>query len=73
MMDRVQEQDALCTAGINGLVVSPIAVGYTPEGAWKGVERLTKDLKIPNMQCRDDMEERTLKRLKSITEMGWLQ
>jgi phosphoribosylamine-glycine ligase len=73
MIDRNGDGDMLCTAGVNGLVGCPIACGYTPEGAWCGVERLTKELKIPNMQVRDDLQERTAKRLQAITEMGWLE
>jgi len=74
MLDRIRDQDdQLCTAGVNGMIGCPIASAHTPEGAWRGVERLSKELRIPNMQCRDDLEESTLKRLKAITEMGWLQ
>jgi len=72
MLDRKGDGEGLCTAGINGLIGCPIACGHTPEGAWRGVERLSKNFKAPNMQLRDDLEEKTLKRLKAITEMGWL-
>ena len=72
MLDRQDDGEGLCTAGINGMIGCPIACGHTPEGAWGGVERLAKNFKAPNMQVRDDLQERTLKRLKAITEMGWL-
>lgn len=65
-------EEGLVTIGLSGLVCCPIAVAHTPEGAWKGVERVSKPIKFPNLQCRDDLEESTLKRLKEVKEMGWL-
>jgi phosphoribosylamine-glycine ligase len=64
--------DDLVTVGINGIVGCPIACGHTPEGAWKGLDRLAKKIKVPNQQRRDDLERSTLKRLEEVGEMGWL-
>ena len=74
MMDKRRSgEDGLVTVGINGIVACPIASAYTPEGAWKGLERISKPIKFPNLQCRDDLEESTLKRLKEVEVMGWLK
>lgn len=70
--NKSEDEEAICTAGINGFVCCPIASAHTPEGAWDGVERLSKNLKIPNMQVRDDLKECTLERLKQLREMGWV-
>lgn len=72
MLDRKAGQEELCTAGIDGFVGAPIASGHTAEGAWEGVERLTKKLKIPNMQVRTDLKSSTIRRVEKLECMGWL-
>jgi len=69
MLDKGEQ---LVTAGTTGIVCCPIASGLTPEGAWEGVYRLSKNLKIPNMQCRTDLKDSTIERFKKVKEMGWL-
>ena len=66
------DSEKLVTAGIYGHVCSPIGIGHTPQAAWDSAERRADKLKIPNMQARTDCCESTLKRLKTITEWGWL-
>jgi phosphoribosylamine-glycine ligase len=66
-------EEGLVTVGINGIIACPIANAYTPEGAWKGLERISKPIKFPNLQTRDDLAETTLKRLKEVKDMGWLE
>jgi len=65
-------EDGLVSIGINGIVCCPIAAAHTPEGAWQGLERISKGIKFPNLQCRDDLEDSTLKRLKEVRDMGWM-
>ena len=74
MMDthRRTGEPGLVTVGINGIVACPIASAHTPEGAWKGLERVSKPIKFPNLQCRDDLEDSTMKRLFEVRQMGWL-
>lgn len=60
------------TAGMTGHVCSVIGSGHTAKGAWESQERRSEKLKIPNMQARTDCCETTLKRLKNITDWGWL-
>lgn len=74
MMDKHHRtgEPGLVTVGINGIVACPISAAHTPEGAWKGLERISKGIKFPNLQCRDDLEDSTMKRLKEVREMGWL-
>jgi phosphoribosylamine-glycine ligase len=72
MYDAMLEEGELVTAGVNGFVGSPIACGHTPEGAWEGVAKMEEKIRIPNMQARNDLKERTLKRLKQVMDMGWL-
>lgn len=68
---RLVDED-LMTVGINGIVCCPVACGHTPEGAWKGVDRIAKPIKFPNLQVRDDLEDSTTKRLNEVREMGWI-
>lgn len=74
MMDKHRHsgEEGLVTVGINGIVACPIASAYTPEGAWKGLDRISKPIKFPNLQTRDDLEESTMKRLAQVREYGWL-
>ena len=72
LWDAMMDGEGLRTCGINGIVCCPIASAHTPEGAWKGLERISKPIKFPNLQCRDDLEESTLKRLRECQEMGWV-
>jgi hypothetical protein len=69
---RYSGEEGLVTVGLTGLVACPIASAHSPEGAWKGVARIQKAIKFPNLQCRDDLEESTMKRLKEVQVMGWL-
>jgi hypothetical protein len=75
MIDKRQHsgEEGLVTVGINGIIACPIANAYTPEAAWKGLHRISKLIKFPNLQVRDDLEETTMKRLKEVKEMGWLE
>lgn len=72
LWDAQLKGEDLVTVGINGIVCCPIACGHTPEGAWRGVERVSKGIKFPNLQCRDDLEDSTLKRLEECRAMGWI-
>lgn len=72
MLDKKAGQEELCTAGIDGFIGSPIASAHTPEGAWEGVERVAKNLKIPNMQVRTDLKSSTMCRVEKLRAMGWL-
>lgn len=69
---QMDDAGGLETAGITGHVCSVIGTGHTPEGAWDSEARKSEKLKIPNMQCRTDCKETTLKRLDQIREWGWL-
>ncbi len=74
LWDCMEDQEGnLVTAGINGIIACPIAAAMTPEGAWSGIERVSKDIKFPNLQCRDDLGESTLKRLAQVRELGWVE
>jgi phosphoribosylamine-glycine ligase len=72
MFDAMLKGDELMTVGIDGIVCCPIACAHTPQGAWRGVERVGKGIKFPNLQCRDDLEDSTMKRLKECQDMGWI-
>jgi phosphoribosylamine-glycine ligase len=71
LWDVMTKKEELITAGMNGIIACPIASAFTPEGAWGALDRLTKGIKIPNLQVRDDLEDCTLRRLKEVREMGW--
>lgn len=72
LYDAMEGEEGLVTAGVTGFVCCPIARGNTASAAWDGVERLAKNLKIPNVQCRDDLRESTCERLSKLKGMGWL-
>ena len=66
------DSEKLVTAGIFGHVCSPIGIGHTAKGAWDATEKRCDKLKIPNMQARTDVCEKTLERLRKVQSMGWL-
>ena len=66
------EGDKLETAGVTGHVCSIIGTGHTASGAWDAQHRKSEKLKIPNMQCRTDCKETTMKRLDKIAGWGWV-
>lgn len=68
----LDDEEGLQTAGTTGFIASCIAPGSTPEAAWKGAERIGKNLKVPNLQCRNDLAESTCKRLNELRGMGWI-
>jgi phosphoribosylamine--glycine ligase len=72
MLDPQAQDFGLITAGTTGLVCCPIAPGHTPDGAWRGVKDLEKNLKFANMQVRDDLEEATAKIYADVQEYGWV-
>lgn len=72
LWDARMRGEELETLGINGIIACPVAPGHTPEGAWRGVERISKPIKFPNLQCRDDLDRATMKRLNEVQEMGWI-
>jgi phosphoribosylamine---glycine ligase len=72
MLDTLDGEEALCTAGITGFVGCPIARGNTPSAAWEGVKRLAENFKVPNLQVRSDLTECTIKRLRDVESMGWI-
>src|SRR5579885_1294038 len=62
----------LVTAGNEGMIACPIGAGFTPQAAWDSLKRLSKPVKIPNLQVRTDCQETTLKRLEEVRRMGWV-
>jgi phosphoribosylamine-glycine ligase len=72
LWDAQLREGDLETLGINGIIASPVAPGHTPEGAWKGVERIMKGIKFPNLQRRDDLDRATMKRFNEVHAMGWI-
>lgn len=72
LYDAMMDGGNLVTAGVNGFVTCPIGLGHTPEGAWDAVEKMQKNIKIPNGQHRQDGRKATLKRLNTLKEQGWV-
>lgn len=72
LYDAMLDGEGLCTAGISGFVGCAIARAHTACAAWEGVERIAKDLHVPNLQVRDDLKESTLDRLRKVELMGWV-
>lgn len=72
LYDAMSGEDGLVTAGLNGHIACPIASAYTPHGAWDGLERIEKKIRIPNGQVRTDLQDSTMKRLNELKEMDWV-
>jgi phosphoribosylamine-glycine ligase len=66
------KDERLVSVGMNGIICCPIATAWTAEGAWKALWKLKEKISFPNEQCRDDLEEATLKRLQEVDQCGWL-
>ena len=73
LWDARLKDSKLMTVGVNGIVCCPIATAHTAEGAWSSLKKAAKKIKFANMQCRDDLEESTLKRLREVEAFGWLE
>jgi phosphoribosylamine-glycine ligase len=65
------EKGKLVTAGINGLIACPVAIGTTPVEAFDLLENRVKSIQIPDMQYRDDLKKSLQKRYYELEQKGW--
>lgn len=72
LYDAMLDGEDIVTAGINGFVVAPIAVGSTVEEAFELVCKKIKCLKIPDLQYRTDLCKKTNERYEKLLSQGWL-
>jgi phosphoribosylamine-glycine ligase len=71
---RREDSDELETAGISGLIGTPLAVGETPGQAFHEAYDVLKDkICVPNAQYRTDIAEDTIKRYFNLRNDGWLK
>lgn len=69
---RVEDGDDLESAGLCGWLGSPMAVGETIGQTFEGVNRMLREISVPNAQYRTDVASNTAKRYASLREGGWL-
>jgi phosphoribosylamine--glycine ligase len=69
---RIEEADDLESAGLCGWIGSPLACGDTISQAFEGVQRMLKEVRVPNGQYRTDVHSNTAKRYAELREGGWL-
>ena len=72
MYDAMIEKKQLVTAGHSGFIAVPLTYGDTIADAWTRQEIRLKELKIPNMQIRTDLQKTTTKRYDELSRMGLL-
>lgn len=72
LYDALFDGEHITTAGINGFVVAPIAVGSTIEEAFELVCKKIKKLKIPDVQYRTDLCCKIKERYDKLQSQGWI-
>lgn len=69
----LDKSDELFTVGLNGFVAVPIQAGGTPEEAFGRLGERVKNINMPDMQYRTDLEEKCVKRYNILNRQGWLR
>jgi phosphoribosylamine-glycine ligase len=69
----LDRRDSFVTAGMSGLVCVPIQASVSIEAAFAGVAGRIKNIHIPDMQYRNDIEESTTRRYNILARQGWLR
>lgn len=72
LYDAYLDGEDLLTAGVNGMVAVPMAVGDTIADCFARVKAKIDKIHIPNMQYRGDIEECCIKRYRILSGQGWL-
>jgi len=72
MYDVMVEDNELVTAGHSGFIAVPMGHGNSIGEAFEIVDQKVKDLKIPNMQIRTDIQKTTTQRYYELSRMGLL-
>lgn len=67
------KSDSLITVGVSGFVCVPIQAGGSIQEAFGRMNEKVKKIHIPDMQYRNDIEERTTKRYNILSSQGWLR
>ena len=72
---RVKEgtEDELETGGVDGLIGSPIGLDDTIHGAFAECQAMVDNLRIPDMQFRNDIEKCVEARYETLRRQGWLR
>jgi phosphoribosylamine-glycine ligase len=65
--------DGYMSCGVNGLVAVPMGNGGTIQEAFGKVHHKIKNIHIPDMQFRTDIEKSTTDRYRILDGMGWLR
>jgi phosphoribosylamine--glycine ligase len=65
-------KSGLITSGNYGYIGAPIGIGDSIQEAATRCEGFVKNVQIPNMQYRTDIQKSTLKRYNFLEENGWL-
>jgi phosphoribosylamine---glycine ligase len=69
---REEESDDLESAGLCGWLGSPMSVGETIGQTFDGLDRMLKEISVPNAQYRTDVRSNTAKRYAELRDGGWL-
>jgi len=67
-----KDKKSCITSGNYGFICAPTGTGESIEVATKNCEKLIKQIQIPNMQYRTDIEKSTVKRYQFLEENGWI-
>ena len=69
-----EESNSLITSGEGyGCVSVPIAKGISPNGAFANLKQMIKEIKIPDMQYRTDIQKYCKQRFDLLDRSGWLR
>jgi len=67
-----KDKKSLVTSGNYGFICAPTGIGDTIQAAAVRMNQLVKQIQIPNMQYRTDIEKATLKRYNFLESNNWL-
>lgn len=72
MYDVKLDGDQLVTAGVNGFIASPVEIGTTIPEVFGKLEARIKEIQIPDMQYRTDIQKTVSKRYVELQQKGWI-
>ena len=68
----LENKKELETAGVSGFIAAPFCLGNSLTESFEKLDSYVQKIKIPNLQYRTDIKEKTSKRYHQLREAGWI-
>jgi phosphoribosylamine-glycine ligase len=72
LYDLYKDGEALCSAGHNGFIASPMGIGGSPSEAFWELDKRTDKIRAAGLQYRTDVQKKICKRYCELVNEGWL-